>query len=361
MPIQNIFINELNKANYKKAALEYIYVDFKKRGNPAQHFWYDKVMIGKAFDDCTAMVATNDKKEIVGYMVWSRYDGGLELDIAEVRGDYRRQGVLKSMLKDLSDKFTDVSVLSGSVLPQSEKIFDRVGWEKISVCNYGKLRTKYFKIIRPVLPILDALPDGRVIAIFSKIDDAIDSKEHIDFYTVQAHLEKYKIKYFQIDLDENGQLRVPIVTGYHNEGFVGVYFNRELMATGKAKQLFVNQPSVMNLLVINKIVPLFDYGIDSDISKIIPCDRELFEQKGFFPKLQPEATASLSPAETVDDIPAPKRPRIEATPAILQPPQLMINTSISSFSLAGNIWMFTRPQGEQPIISVVAQTFRKGL
>ena len=106
--LQTIFINEVNKLQYKKTLLDWLQSDFKNRGEPTPHFWNNRDMIARAFDDGDAMIVLNNQKEVIGYMIWSFYDGGLEIDIVEVREDHRGQGIFTEMLSALSNKFTAI-------------------------------------------------------------------------------------------------------------------------------------------------------------------------------------------------------------------------------------------------------------
>lgn len=245
LPITIKFINEENKSLYKKTVLTWLESDFKKRGKPLAHFWHNRSTIKEAFDRCDAMVALNSQEEFIGYMIWHFYSSGVgaEIDIIEVKENYQKQGVFKKALTAFSDKFTNVRVLSALVLQQAEKAFCSVGWEK-----WGK---KHIKIIKPpVLRPLDTLPDGQVIAVCSE-----------NYYEVEANREKYKssMRYFQIKLGKDGQLHEPIVTNHCYEGYIGVYFNKKLIADGKARHLFLNIKEDVStsreLLILTEIIP----------------------------------------------------------------------------------------------------------
>ena len=290
---QIIFINEDNKSKYLQAVLTWLETDFDAKQQPSRHFWHNRERITQVFDDFHAMVVINAQEEVLGYMIWGiNMDAvQIEIDIVEVREDQRRQGIFKNMLAELVNKYPDVCVLTASVLPQSEQVFNNAGWKKISV-YYDRLRTTYYKIIKPVLPQLSTLPDGRAIAVFSQADVA-DPKERVDFYMVQAEPDKYKdrIKYFQLDLVHEGKLRMPLVTSYHWEGYIGVYLNQKLIAEGKARHLFVNEPDGSNLFFLNKIQPQ---------------KPELF--RGFFASVQPSALPLTPTYSAIQQLPEKKEP-----------------------------------------------------
>lgn len=296
MLIQTIFIDKENSSKYKNAVLAWLESDFIKKENPGEHFWHNRETIGKAFDDCEAMVALNANKEVVGYSIWAVYGIAAEIDIIEVREDHRKQGIFKQMLKDFTDKFADVHLLTASVLEQSEEIFSHSGWKAYDT-DYQK---KYFKIVRPQAKQLDALPDGRAIAVFSKVD-AAGSKRHVDFYQVKSNPASYNMKYFQIELDENGKLHVPVVTNFDYEGYIGVYFNRELIAEGKAKHLFVDGKCHRDFLVLDKIDPR---------------QPEIFYTKGFLPNPAPQPQLE---ADIIATEPPRKRQRLELESEALAP------------------------------------------
>lgn len=254
-----IFIAENNKKQYKKALLSWLKSDFIKQGFPQNHFWHNQEIIGNAFDSCHAMVVINKQKKIIGYMIWTSYEGGAEIDIIEVKKEYRKKGIAKKMLSEFSEKFSDVYLLCASVLPQAVEFFTKIGWE--STIDHNQ-RKKFFKIIRTVLEPLNELPDGKVIGICSE-----------DFYKVKNNPLQYQhlMRYFPIELDADKKLRVPIATTFIYEGYISIYLNKELIAEGKARHLFANQICHgTSLLVINKIEPL---------------NPELFMKKRFFAPL----------------------------------------------------------------------------
>lgn len=290
MPIQTTVkvINKENTLKYRKAVLTWLKSDFDKQGKPKNHFWHNSSTVEDAFDRGDAMVALNDKKEFVGYMIWTLHNEGSrgEIDIVQVKADYRRQGIFKNMLSEFNKKFTDLCMLSASVIPESEAIFSNAGWKSVEIDT----RRKYIKIIKPDLPALNALPMGHAIAICSE-----------NYYEVAANLDEYKqtMKYFQIDLNENNELRVPIITDFHYEGYIGVYFNQKLIAQGKAKNLFEGMYGAdLSFLIIRKIKPL---------------EPKPFYEKGFFSQLQKEGKKQEKLSETAHSDEQPKKKqRVEA-------------------------------------------------
>jgi hypothetical protein len=272
MPIHTTFIRAENKRKYSKKVLTWLEIDFIKQGKPKEHFWHNEKIIAQAFDELEAMVVLDDSDQIVGYMIWTMREANATIEIIEVVPEYRQQGIFKKMLTDFSIRFSDICVLSATVLPQAETVFSHSGWEKISINDHNRLTTRYFRIIKPTLPKLDILPNGCVIAVFSQADVA-DSHTLIDYYKIKVAPNNYQMKYFQVDLDEHGKLSTPLVTTFHNEGYIGIYLDRKLIIEGKAKHIFKPETfsTIDNLLILNKIAP---------------HELDLFIQKGFFTKLQ---------------------------------------------------------------------------
>ncbi|OGT21446.1 MAG: hypothetical protein A3C55_06310 [Gammaproteobacteria bacterium RIFCSPHIGHO2_02_FULL_42_13] len=273
MPFQSIFIDEENKQRYSRKVLSWLKSDFERREDPASsHFWHNERIIAQAFEGCNALVVIDTHKRLVGYMIWARDEVSAEIEIVEVIEKFRRQGVFKKMLSDFLDKFTNVSILFATVLPQAREIFRQAGWQMTQDLNGDE---KFYRIIKPSLCPVDTLPDGRAIAIFSNVDvigprPHIDSGRYVDFYVVKANPSHYPLKYFQIDLDETGKLRIPLITNFHHEGYIGVYFNKKLIAQGKAKHLFEGRTA-------------FSDSSFLIISRIVPVSPKLFYDQGFFP------------------------------------------------------------------------------
>lgn len=236
------FLNEKNKTQHKKTVLTWLEAHFKEQVSPDKHFWHNKSIIEDACDGCNAMIALNSQKEFAGYMIWERYNLRAEINIVEVKEEYRRQGVLRQLLAEFSKKFTDVRILSASVLPQAEKAFCALGWEKIG--------SKHINIIEPGLKPFDTLPDGPVIAIAACSSD---------FYAVKANPEKYKnsMQYFQIKTNKEGQLHEPIMTPFHYEGYMGIYINKKLIIDGKTKHIFKENEfsNAVGFLIVTNIIP----------------------------------------------------------------------------------------------------------
>lgn len=251
-----VFINESNKSKYKETVLawlksDYEYTvlaslksDYHKKEKPEKHFWHNRESIGDAFDSCNAMITLNKQGGFVSFMTWKFYANsiGAEIDIVEVKEEYRKQGIFKKMLMAFTENFTNIALLSAFVLEQSEEAFRRTGWEK--------QERKHFKVIKPSVPALKSLPDGQVIATCSE-----------DFYRVQNNPEQYKdsMKYFQIQLDNNGRLLTPIVTAHYYEHYIGIYLDKKLVAQGKSKHLFNGEDILggsREFLVLARMRPL---------------------------------------------------------------------------------------------------------
>ncbi|CAL6062797.1 Conserved_hypothetical protein [Hexamita inflata] len=253
----NIFINQQNCKRYFEGVLTYLESDYytklkirieQKQFQKISHFWFNRTIINDAFIGGSAIVSVNDKNEIVGYMTWEVCDQRLEIDVAEVKEEYRGRGILKNMIQALLVKYVDIAVLTGNILPQSQLVFERLGWEKIIQDS-----NHYFKTIKPKDQNsihFNELPDGLSIAIFSKFD-LLDQKEYLDYSTIKKNVNNFKMKYFKIDLDESGRLNLPIVTKFDQDGYIGIFFNKQLIKDGKAKQLFKNA-TYKNLLILDK-------------------------------------------------------------------------------------------------------------
>ncbi|CAL5998509.1 Conserved_hypothetical protein [Hexamita inflata] len=241
----NIFINKQNLVKYLSNVMLYLDLDYNNQNKPNNHFQNNKDTICEAFNCNTAMVVVNNKDELVGYMIWRICGQRLEIDIAEVKEEYRGRGIFKNMIQAILDNYVDVAVLIGSILPQSQLVFERMGWVKIDQDS-----NNFIKTIKPISQQLSELPDGLCVAVFSKFD-LLDQKKYLDYYIIKDNVNKYKLKYFKIDLDESGRLNIPIVTKFEYEGYIGIFFNKQLIKDGKAKQLFKNA-TYKNLLILDK-------------------------------------------------------------------------------------------------------------
>lgn len=285
MPIQTTtkFINEQNKEKYQAMVLSWLKSDYVAQGKPKNHFFYNSQIIANAFNQCQALVVLDNTQPniLVGYMVWSKVDDVTEIDIVEVNPEYRRQGIFKEMLADFAKNFSNVLVLTASVLKQAENAFSKIGWTKASLnsqSSHDEL-TPYYKIIQPSLEALHTLPDGCVIAVSSE-----------NYYQVKTNPEKYQsdMKFFRMRLNENGKLCLPIITAFYMnnfhqyEGYIGVYLNKKLITDGKVKHVFKNYICRANLLIL---------------SDILPVRPELFEK--FLMRLKQE-TANLDEASFIE-------------------------------------------------------------
>ena len=261
------FVNDGNTEKYKGIVLSWLESDYNLRNKPKNHFWHNSNTISEAFDRANGLVLINKSKDFIGYMIWTFYGGttGVEIDIVEVKEEYRNQGALKLALEKLCLEFPSIYVLSGNVLPQSEIIFQRLGWEKQD--------KRYIKFVKPSLRPSGILPNGRVIAVSSV--DAYESKinpgKHID-----------SLKYFQVTLDANGQLLEPIVTIFSPDGYIRVYHDRTLITEGKPKHLFKHESRMSYR----------DAGLFI-LSEIIPVNINLFV--GFIPELSATTVETRNP------------------------------------------------------------------
>lgn len=305
------FLNEQNKSEYENLVLTWLRSDFDKKKKVAleeleklkteylrkndldlddgfeipeealaiNSFWHNRETISRAFNNYQAMVFLNEQQEAIGPMIWDDItDCRANIIIVEVKEDYRRQGIFKKMLTELGNEFTDIHVLSASVLQKAEKVYCQLGWKNTS--HFANKNKEYYQIIKDGLSPVSELPNGQVIAICP-----------VDYYEVKNNSDKYRhmMQYFQINLDEDRKSQQPILmefipNSYENSpnNYVGVYFNKELIAEGKAKHIFEYQAfdSINNLLIINRILPI---------------NLALFNEKGFFNQYQQQAKFKTFP------------------------------------------------------------------
>lgn len=240
---KSIFIDDTNKADYILAVLTWLQKDFNQAGNPDRHFWHNRNFILDCFAKSQAMVAIDSKKNTVGFMIWSMSDISAEIDIVEVHKKHRRKGIYKMMLADFTNRYENVCVLTGSIIPEAVGILTNAGWESTDMTPYPQ---KHYKIIKAGLQAQPVMPNGRVIALCST-----------DFYQVQRKPQDYRdqMRYFAIELDDQRNLKTPIITDFNYEGYVGVFFNKTLVAENKAKYLFENRTTDTGLFILGKIEP----------------------------------------------------------------------------------------------------------
>ena len=264
------FINESNKDKYLNQVIAWLKEDYLEQGEPENHFWHNIDLIESSFDEGKALVVVNATKAVIGYMIWNLDGSRAEINIVEVNEACRGQGVLKKILLEFTHQYSDIAILTASVLPQSERVFAKLGWAYVENHNHQK---KYFSIVKPIVLAQQTLLEGRIIAVCSE-----------DPYKVKSHPNKYKhlMKYFPVELDTEGKLSLPIITDFNYEGYVGIYMNKESIIDGKAKHLFQNTTAhaSANLLIIDKI---------------IPYKPEIFYEKGFLLKPSQEPKAPDEP------------------------------------------------------------------
>lgn len=255
-----IFITDDNKDHYLQETLNWLHKDFVGQNEPREHFWHNRSPIAEAFERCEAMVMLNEQQSAVGYMTWSMDLPSVYVEIVEIKKEYRRQGFYKQMESVLLNKFPEIAVLTANVIDQSKPIFENMGWQSVRDMNREE---HFYKPVRPLVKLENTLPSGRVIALC-----------HTDFYQVQFNREQYqnKMQYFQLDIDSSAKLQTPIVTKFHYENYIGIYFNKKLLTEGKAKHLFQTHKQYLNgsLLVIDQI--------DTDDKKL-SCESEFFVSK----------------------------------------------------------------------------------
>lgn len=243
------FVTENKKSRWLKQAMD------------GSNFIDDEADIAEAFSCGNAIVATDDKDNLLGFMIWQFCANGLgiEVSIAEVKPAYRKQGILKMMLTALSSKFINVNILLGQVVSKSEPVFISLGWHRNTIDGSFGLAC-YYKIIKPTSMQHDVLLNGLVISFFSKTDMPPHHMHHIDLQAIATNPTGYPIKYFQLDVDDytTGKLRLPIITPFNRKGYVGIYFNQKLICYGEIKFLFTQGTYHINenILILDKFVPL---------------------------------------------------------------------------------------------------------
>lgn len=237
------FLNQEYIIPYMQLVLGWLSSDFKEKGKPERHFWRHRSVIYKSFSQCRALVVLDQDDKLAAYLIWDRFHLlSIKINLVEVIPKYRRQGLFKKMQEALIIRFPEVLILTASVRPEADHVFSQDGWQKNNnqknnnqnlevLENLGVLENliDYYKIVKPVVDGQDSLPDGLVIALSSK---ALNK--------VKNNRAKYEasLRYFPIQVDDHQQLEIPMVTQHHDEGYVGLYFNRKLITEGQSKDLF---------------------------------------------------------------------------------------------------------------------------
>jgi N-acetylglutamate synthase-like GNAT family acetyltransferase len=251
--VEIIYINAENTGQYLRKVLAWLQFDLNQSKDKSKSFYHNRNTIEKAFAQHTAMVAVKNN-EVVGFMTWNTQKDSCEAEIiiVEIKASCRRQGIFAAMLSTFANSFSGIHVLTARALSQADTVFTTMGWTQVQGTkrNEGDLNF-YYHVIRPVAPELAALPDGATLAVFSKADVPATT-ELVDAYSVIKGQNRYKKKYFKLELDSTGQLLVPIVKPFHYEGYVALYHNQKLIAEGKLKHLFQNE-HCGDLLVLQKI------------------------------------------------------------------------------------------------------------
>lgn len=254
---QSVFIDADNAQQYLDAVLAWLSQDYYEKGEPDRHFWHNRETISRCFQSKEAMIALNPQQEVVGYMIWSSWDPATaEIDIIEVKTAYRRQGISRMMQADFLARFPEVCLLTASVIPESKLIFQNAGWSSMLDMNR---REFYYRATKPGVQPVNMLPaEGKVIALSSE-----------NFYQVRQNKAKYAgtMQYFPIELVDQNQLQTPIITPFHHEGYMAVYFNGQLLDENKGKYLFNNRVCVREFFIL---------------SRFQPKKYDLFECAGFF-------------------------------------------------------------------------------
>jgi hypothetical protein len=112
----------------------------------------------------------------------------------------------------------------------------------------------YYKILQPVALARTELPGGVALAVCSRAD-VPTATDYLDAYKVMKEPGKYPKKYFNLDLSQDGKLRVPIILPFHYEGYAGLYQDRKLIAEGKLKHLFEDVHYTGGMLIMDAFKP----------------------------------------------------------------------------------------------------------
>lgn len=245
------FITEANYQHFENKVLSWLKNDFFQRGNPSHHFWHNAQMISDYFAAHRAMVVTNDKNELVAYMVWSTDDKVAEVQIIEVVPAHRRKGIFREMIDHFSKNYKP-DLLTASVLKQSETAFKKLGWTETPTVHNRK---KFYKAVAPTVKPRSTCPKkGLVIALCTRYD--FKTTDYVDYYTIQRDPKRYPMKYYPIQVSSELQLKTPIIAEFHQDDYIGVFYNGKFITSDKAKNLVNNFITVFNaLLFINQLDP----------------------------------------------------------------------------------------------------------
>lgn len=112
-------------------------------------FYCNWAIIEKAFKD-TKLVTIDFKERPIGFLVWSKGEIYVEIDILEIRPEYRKKGIGEDFFDKISDYFKQKGFLAIKLFCspiESEKFWQKMGFIKFPKRGYSESDLTYFKLL----------------------------------------------------------------------------------------------------------------------------------------------------------------------------------------------------------------------
>ncbi len=161
-------------------------------------FYCNWNIIEKAFNN-DELITLNLKEKTVGFLVWSKGEIYAEIDIMEIKPDYRKQGIGKLFFEQISEFFKQKGFLVIKLFcspRESEKFWKKMGFIKFPDRGYSESDLTYFKPLIKVQTIVEN----------QETDDTVELWD-VEPYQKNNNQPKWT---WNINLD-NGKLKLPII------------------------------------------------------------------------------------------------------------------------------------------------------
>lgn len=205
-------------------------------------FYCNWSTIEKAFG-CKQLISINVNGLPIGFLVWSNREIYAEIDILEIKYDYRNKGIGKYFFENISNYFKEKGFLSIKLFcapRESEKFWKKMNFLKYPNTGYSLSDLTYYK---PLVQI-------------QEVTNYSHSKNKLELWNVEQHqIKKHEPKWTWEVQSETNKLPLIIVQPCNPNWNLRWTKNGRVIREDKVKYFFTNQEiDYSTFLIIKELI-----------------------------------------------------------------------------------------------------------
>lgn len=183
--------------------------------------------IEKSFQN-NELITLQVNENPIGFVVWSNSSICVDIDILEIKPEYRKKGFGKIFFEQVSNYFLNEGYLVIKLFcspTESEGFWKRMGFEKFPNRGYSENELTYFKTLIDIAPITEIEPENK-----------------LELWNVEPHEKDKNLPKWRWEMNDN--LTNPIIQPCNFNWYLRWTKNGKILKEGKVKHFISEENTI---------------------------------------------------------------------------------------------------------------------